>query len=425
MRQRKVLMIAYHFPPIRGSSGMQRTLRFAQDLPSHGWRPIVLTIHKSAYDEVAIGDGNEIPAGLVVHRAFGFNAARKLRFLGGIAKRLSLPDRWASWRRFAVRRALEIVKTEGIDVIWSTFPIATSHAIALEVASKTGLPWVADFRDPMWQADWPIEAVANKAWLELEQQVVAAASRLVFVAPSAVEMYSSRYPKIADKLVMVENGFDEESFLRAAALQTPTQTDVGNSNGTNQRLRLLHSGIIYKSERDPTQLFAAIAALKAQGKISSATLQIILRAAGEEMDFPTELRRLGIDDIVHVAPGVFYLEALAEMMTVDGLLILQASNCNAQIPAKLYEYLRAERPILALTDSAGDTARTLRAAGVGHIAKLDSTQDIEASLISFLQSLRDRNFGTAPRSVIDTYSRHSQCGKLGSLFDQLTMARLP
>ena len=71
-----------------------------------------------------------------------------------------------------------------------------------------------------------------------------------------------------------------------------------------------------------------------------------------------------------LAPPIGYGEALAEMISSDALLILQASNCNDQIPAKLYECLRARRPILGLTDPAGDTAAALRAAGEGRYGDL-------------------------------------------------------
>jgi hypothetical protein len=89
----------------------------------------------------------------------------------------------------------------------------------------------------------------------------------------------------------------------------------------------------------------------------------VLRATGCDDCLRGLLGQLRIDDIVMLEPRVGYREALAEMLAADGLLVLQAANCNYQVPAKLYEYLRARRPILALTDAAGDTAQTLADAG--------------------------------------------------------------
>src|SRR5882724_4420579 len=186
---RTVLLIAFHFPPLQGSSGMQRTLRFAQHLPKFGWRPIVLTVNLGAYDSVAQVKGNEVPADLAVHRAFSFNAPKHLGLFGRYPSIVASPDRWATWRFWAVRKALKLIRQERVDAIWSTFPLATTHLIGMEVARRSKLPWVAEFRDPMWQHDWPVEAAANRVWRNLEQEIVVAADRLVFVAPSAVKMY--------------------------------------------------------------------------------------------------------------------------------------------------------------------------------------------------------------------------------------------
>ncbi|HLY53639.1 MAG TPA: hypothetical protein VKQ31_11555, partial [Steroidobacteraceae bacterium] len=106
MITRSVLLVAFHFPPVKGSSGVQRTLRFAEHLPRYGWRPIVLTINPRAYEATSTSQGNEIPAGLEVHRAFGLDAATSLSLFGHYPRKLALPDRWASWRHWAVRRAL-------------------------------------------------------------------------------------------------------------------------------------------------------------------------------------------------------------------------------------------------------------------------------------------------------------------------------
>lgn len=412
---RRALLVAFHFPPQRGSSGMQRTLRFARHLPKFGWQPIVLSIHPSAYEETGGAGGNEVPADLTVYRAFGINAAARLSFFGRYPQFLALPDRWASWRYWAVPKALDIIRRHRIDAIWTTFPIATAHRIGLEVARRARLPWIAEFRDPMWQSDWPQEAAANANWLRLEEQIFRAVDCAVFTAPSAVKLYAQRYPHLAQsRLAVIENGYDEETFSRAEASLAREQAAQPGS----RPVTLLHSGIIYRSERDPTHFFAAVAALKRAGRISAATVQIVLRASGAEGDYRAELQRTGIDDIVHLEPPVDYLEALREMLTVDGLLLLQAANCNAQIPAKLYEYLRARRPILALTDPDGDTARTLQALHTGRVARLDSSEEIQSALLQFLHEIRAREASMPAEHDVVRNSRESRAGELAGLFDR-------
>jgi glycosyltransferase involved in cell wall biosynthesis len=218
-------------------------------------------------------------------------------------------------------------------------------------------------------------------------------------------------------MAVIENGYDEETFRRAEETLQARGAAPGAATGSRP-LVLLHSGIIYRSERDPTQMFAAIAALKRKGLISAESLRVVLRASGAESNYQGDLDRLGISDIVRLEPSIDYVAALNEMLTVDGLLLLQAANCNAQIPAKLYEYLRARRPILALTDPTGDTARTLDAAGAGLIARLDSAADIEAALARFLEQIRTGAARMPTAQTLARYSREAQSGELARLLEK-------
>jgi glycosyltransferase involved in cell wall biosynthesis len=104
-------------------------------------------------------------------------------------------------------------------------------------------------------------------------------------------------------------------------------------------------------------------------------------------------------------------------------LLLQAANCNAQVPAKLFEYLRAGRPILALTDPRGDTARTLDAAGAGMIARLDSQEEIEHALLRFVTESKTSGWRRPSADAVARYSREAQAGQLASLLDEVIAAR--
>jgi glycosyltransferase involved in cell wall biosynthesis len=311
---------------------------------------------------------------------------------------------------------MRIARAQTIDAIWSTFPIATAHRIGLDVARRTGVPWIAEFRDPMWQGDYPPEPRVNRAWRKLESRVFEHAAAAVVVTPGAAATYQRRFPQFrADRLVVIENGYDEDTFQRAQA-SAPRQRDTV----PGRPVTLLHSGIIYASERDPTQLFAALASLKRAGRISAVALQLVLRASGSEHDYRARLAALDISDIVRLEPAIDYLPALQEILSADGLVILQAANCNEQVPAKLYEYLRAQRPILALTDAAGDTARTLMAAGTGFVAPLDSAPRIEEALVGFVEAIKTNVWRRAPADVITRYSREAQTGQLAQLLQRVT-----
>jgi glycosyltransferase involved in cell wall biosynthesis len=271
----------------------------------------------------------------------------------------------------------------------------------------------------MWQGDYPPDPRVNRSWLQLERRIFERAQRVVVTTPSASDLYAERYPAYArERIKLIENGYDEESFARA----TPVTQNRSIRSGARGPVTLLHSGVVYPSERDPTHLFRALASLKRLGRVTAETFQLVLRASGHDSLYRDQLDRLDIGDIVRLEPGLDYLCALQEMLVADGLLILQAANCNAQVPAKLYEYLRAGRPIVALTDSAGDTAKTLHATGAAIIAPLDSEVQIENALMRFISQVGEHLWQPPPVDVIRRYSRQEQTGQLAALLADVVHA---
>lgn len=410
--QRSALLIAFHFPPLAGSSGIQRTLRFVQHLPTLGWRPLVLTAQARAYEHTSTDLLAELDPKLVVERAFALDTARHLAVRGRYWRAAARPDRWASWRFDAVRQGLRLIDKYRPSVIWSTYPIATAHRIGAELQRRSGLPWVADFRDPMAQVGYPADPVTWAQFADIERGVFTAASACTFTTPGAMRAYAGRFPDSHSRLVLVENGYDEESF---AAAQEVASTAAGSSRV------LLHSGIVYPEERDPRQLLDALALLRARGALPEGRLIVRFRAAVHD----DLLRRLAserrLDDVVQTLPAVGYRDSLQEMMAADGLLLLQAANCNEQIPAKLYEYLRAGRPILACTDAAGDTAAALRDAGVLAVAPLDDAAAIAGLIANWLDNPLVATLPTA--QAVRGASRRARSEQLAALFESLTSRR--
>jgi hypothetical protein len=224
-------------------------------------------------------------------------------------------------------------------------------------------------------------------------------------------MYSERYPEVpADRWTVIENGFDEDNF---AAAEDP----VSSQTTPSEKLTLLHSGLLYPSERDPTQFFQALSELKNEGAIDGNRLGIVLRASGHENIFQPMLERYEIADIVELAPPLPYSDALKEMLNADGLLLFQASNCNHQIPAKIYEYFRAKRPIFALTDPSGDTARTIIESGIDTLVPLDSCGEIKSGLVDFIQRLKNGSAPLATEAVIYSHSRKARTEQLAKLLN--------
>jgi len=410
---KRVLMIAFHFPPLAGSSGIQRTISFARQLPRFGWEPLVLTAHPRAYERVSDDQLMEVPS--TVERAFALDSARHLALLGRYPAFAARPDRWVTWWLGAVPKGLKLIRKYRPHAVWSTYPIATAHMIGHTLHRFSGLPWIADFRDPMAQDGYPADPKTWQRFRVIEERALRNASFSVFVTPGAARTYRERYPQVPGaRLAVIENGYDEESFAQL------------ESSGTDALLpgtfTLVHSGIVYPSERDPTQLFQALRLMLDEGRLTAGELRVRLRAPAHEDMLAKLLDRFRVKEVVEICPPVPYRRALQEMMRADGLLVLQASNCNHQIPAKVYEYLRCGRPIIALTDPAGDTADLLRRTGIDAIARLDSAEEIARELRRFLDQARGGKAVLPDGIFVTGASRLNRTRELAGLLDRLPVS---
>jgi glycosyltransferase involved in cell wall biosynthesis len=411
---RGLLIVAFHYPPVRGSSGIQRTLKFSTYLREHGWEPMVLTVSPRAYDEVTDDQMGEIPQGMLVERAFGLSTTKHLSIGGRYLRWMAQPDRWVSWWPAAVWHGMKLIRRHRPAAIMSTYPIATAHLIGLTLARLSGLPWIADCRDSMSEPGYPSDPLSWRTARRLETAMVKRCTRAVFTTEGTRQMYAERYPDIpASRWAVIENGYDEENFREAERGFAPGRL------GAEGQLTLLHSGILYPQERDPRPFFAALQALKAAGDIDAARLKVVLRATASDELYRPMLAQHGIEDLVQLAPPVGYRAALQEMLSADGLLLFQATICNHQIPAKLYEYFRSRRPIFTLTDPIGNTAESLRTAGADHIVDITDAQGIALGLKAFLAGLRVGSATGVRPGIAELHSRRSRAGELAQLLQEV------
>lgn len=410
---KQILYVAYHFPPQSGSSGLLRSLKYCRYLPETGWLPTVLTVNPVAYERTEQSLLQEIPSEVAVIRTFALDTRRHLSFKKRYAKWMALPDRWVSWSLTAIPVGLYTIYRRRIDVIFTTFPIATAVLIGLILHRLTGRPWVVDLRDSMTEDDYPRDEDTRLIYRRIESQAVRHGSLFLFTAISTIDMYLKRYPELRpEKCILLPNGYDEEDFCKLAT--TPNQPIP-----KDRPIKLLHAGLIYPEERNPRPCFQALSRLKREGKIEASRLQINLRASGDEDYYANILKELEIEDIVHLLPPMPYQQALQEAASADALLLLQGITCNHQIPAKAYEYLRLRRPILALTTYEGDTAALLSDVGGATIVNLYDANAIYNSLQAFLESLRRGDHPLPDTDKTSQFSRRNQAHHLGGYLDEL------
>lgn len=412
--QKRALMVAFHFPPQAGSSGILRTLNFVKYLPANGWQPTVLTADANAYNEQRNDLVASIPPQTRVLRGFALDAARHLSIAGKYPLALALPDRWSTWWLGAAMAGWREIRRIRPDLIWSTYPISTAHLIAASLSRWSGLPWVADFRDPMVSDGYPSAPMQRRIWMALEERVMRQAAACVFTTERAAWQYAQRYPAAALRCHVIENGYEEEVFEQAKAARFGVAPSVN---------LMLHSGLIYPNDRNPSSFFAAVDTLLRAGELDRAHLRIRFRAPQHGEEVKAFAVRHGLEDVVEIAPPIPYREAIAEMMGADLLVVFQGSRFNAQIPAKIYEYIRAQRPLLAVLDPAGDTAAQLRRFEGILLSQIDDPADVAQSLREWMHVR-----GSAPHErqmfnntvMVRRYSRRAQAGALAQLLSSLT-----
>lgn len=239
----------------------------------------------------------------------------------------------------------------------------------------------------------------------------------LFTTPTAAASYAALYPQARSRIGVLENGYDEASFESASSTLPPDRPALQPDTVT-----LLHSGIVYPAERDPTQLFVAMRLLLDRREIAPGNFKVRFRAPAHGALLRQLGAQHGVSDLIEVCPPIPYRDALGEMLCADALIVLQAANCNAQIPAKIYEYLRAQRPILCLSDPAGDTARVVCEAGIDAVARLDDASEIAQLLSRFLADHRDGKLKryTATQGAVEAASRLGRTRQLAADLDALT-----
>jgi Glycosyl transferase 4-like domain len=418
---KRVLMIAYHFPPSKGSSGSLRTLNFARNLPKHGWSPLVLSANPRAYQDVGTDQLRDIPHDLPIRRAFALDAARHLAIKGRYFSWTALPDRWVSWIAGGVPSGLRMIRKYRPQVIWVTYPTASALWIGYFLHRFTGIPLVTDIRDPLTEEDprtgalYPTDKKLWRARRAIEKRSIVHSSRTVLVTPGSRKLHAERYSELPDAhWSIIPNGYEEKTFAEVEADLKPSEGDGGP-------VHLLHSGVLYPTpDRDPSEFLNALAELKSSGVLNPGQVVVTLRACGFIDRYQAMIQARGLSQIVKLEPAIPYRDALREMLLADGLLIFQGYTSNPAIPAKLYEYLRARRPIFAMVDSRGDTAATLRSVGAGTLAPLESAEQIRKGLTEFLVQIRNGSAPIGEMSAVREYARETHAFMLAALLDDVS-----
>jgi glycosyltransferase involved in cell wall biosynthesis len=208
---------------------------------------------------------------------------------------------------------------------------------------------------------------------------------------------------------VIENGYDEDAFTGLRTQPEPGKTVI------------LHSGLIYPAHRNPASFFGAVKQLLDAGRLDRSRLVLRFRAPGHADEVKAIAEQHGLSDVLDIGSAVPYREALAEMLSADLLVVIQGTHFNTQIPAKIYEYLRAGRPVLGVVDPAGDTAAFIRpfeGALIGDIEDADSIAKAMDRWIEAAGAAGQPLHYPSHVQAVQAYSRRAQTVRFAQLLEE-------
>ena len=404
---KKILIITYYWPPA-GGPGVQRWLKFAKYLPEFGWEPIILTVDENhaSYPQKDSSLLDEV-SGVEVHKTKSFeilnlysslNKEKQIPYGGfsnegnpSFLKKVSrfirgnffIPDPRKGWNKFAYERAVELIKEKNIDTVVTTSPPHSTQLIGLKLKQNLKINWIADLRDPWtdifyYDKFYPTK-LARKIDINLEEKVIRNCDKLITVSESIKNIYSERYG-VADKTHVLTNGFDDVDF-----------EDNINIDYTNE---IVYTGTV--SNDYPLDQVVGLA---------KNTEVFIFKFIGKVPDdFKSRIEEENLEDRFKFVSTIPHEEVVKEMASAGILLLLipDVDKNEGIVTGKIFEYLMAKRPILAIGPEDGDVAGILTKTNAG---KIVGYINIDNSLFKSYEELFEKRKLNVESKNIEQYSR--------------------
>lgn len=419
----KVLIITYYWPPA-GGSGVQRWLKFVKYLQDFGITPVVYTVENPDY---ALEDGSlaqEIPKGVEVLRQpiwepyklanlFSKGKASKTS-AGFLSKKQSIfgklsnyiranyfiPDARMFWIRPSVNYLETYLKENPVDAVISTGPPHSVHRIALGLKNKLGIHWMADFRDPWTEIDYfhqlPLTKSALKKHKKQEKEVLTMADCVVVVGATMRQNYLTFNPNTE----VLTNGYDGETTKNTPTLDT--------------KFSITHIGLM-NEDRNPYSLWKVLAELiqevdgfkddleiKLIGKVDDAVLNNI-----DTLSLTQTINH--IDYLPHSEVQNFQRASQVLLLAVN-----KVPSAKGIITGKIFEYLLAKRPILAIGPEDGDLAELLQETDAGSCFDFDNTKGLKKELIDLYNRYKNQTLAVDSKHI-ERYHRKEITGQLAAL----------
>jgi len=437
----RVLFIAYCFPPIGGVASI-RAAKFTRHLPACGWRPIVLTVRNGFYDYSDYGLLEVLPRDIEVCRTRSIEPPTQQRLLRRARKGaesgkansgphfpgkattlfqklkkqlLPFPDPKVGWLPFALRMGFSLCRREKPDVIFATANPYTDLLIGYLLSRETGLPLVVEFRDA-WAQNPELE-LPNRLHRALaprcERRIVGAAERVLTVTDIMSEELRSAYPEIpAERFETLTNGYDPEDFDSAPTGRSP-----------NPWCTIVYAGLFYSS-RSPRSFLMALKNVCHRHPRLGREFQVRL-IGPENRQVRGWIAQWGLEPIVECVGAVPYFKSIQMQQEADFLLLFLGTgrqDLKTKVyTGKIFEYIAARRPILALAPE-GIASSLVEENNLGLRASPDDVKGIERALLDMHARWKAGLVSTdPPAELLERFDLRRITRRLGGLFDQVTV----
>ncbi len=432
--KKKVLVVSFYFPPTNKIAAV-RLGKLAKYLPQFGWQPFVLTADEvKGYSQDLPVEIDEVNICRIPYFALG--SAISYGLIGGQRTIYQAQPRSSAWRRalykvirlmepvytlpmirtltlepvgwyhHALKKGLEIISKEKFDIIFSSYGPSMSHLVASRLHRQTGIPWVAEFRD-LWSLNPYLRKVQPFHFFEKEREkrAMKGSSLLVTVSEPAAKQLEALHSK---KVVVICNGFDEDDYLDDVPLTT--------------KFTITYTGNIYPGKQDPSPLFKAIAELEKEGRISPDDFEVRFFGGGTLTSLLPAIRHHHLEHIVKIYGLIPFKESIRKQKESTVLLSLGWNDPGEKgfYTAKVFEYLGARRPILAIGLKGDVVDELLKETGAGvMVSEVSETKALLSQWMKeFKQSGAILSHFKPDEAAISRYTRKQQAAKLAQLLEE-------
>ena len=435
---KRVLIISYYWPPT-GGSGVQRWVKFAKYLPEEGWQPVIYTpenpeqLAKDTSLEAEVPEETEV---IKTHIIEPYELYKKVLRKSGHSKEavevnpinaqhksllqkaamwvrgnLFRPDPRCLWIRPSVRFLKKYLAEHPVDLIVSTGPPQSMHLIGLRLARETGLPWIADFRDP-WTRIFYFKHLqmtkATERWHEkMEKKVLDEASAVVAVSP----LVQQEFQAMTDTPVeLITNGFDECDFEGSECTEA--------YGGPEKNFTITHTGL-FAADGNPTVLWDVLSEKCAKDEQFRKLLKIKLIGKNDEQIIKA-LEDRGLKDMLEDMGYQPHSAAVQEQRTASVLILplRKEPEYKAVLPGKLFEYLASFRPVLGIGQTDGAMAMILNETKTGKVIDWEDKEGI-SEYIEKCWKMHLEGRLTTEGADLSHFTRRSITRRMVQLFERL------